>query len=217
MARNRRRGRRHQTCKRRNAKYARQCTCPPAQLPTWCCLYSVVRTSLDPTSLAASVQRIVSAMDKDIPVTQVRTMNELMYLATFPAAIRHGPAEHVCRAGHRSHDRRTLRRNDVFRFTAYARDRRSYGAGRATHVGADDGFARCGHPAGCGNCNWRRGRVGVGVDLARACCMAPDRAIRWSWRWSVRPSHLSGWWPPTFRHEGRPKSIPWWRCDTSER
>jgi ABC-type antimicrobial peptide transport system permease subunit len=39
----------------------------------------MVRTSLDPTSLAASVQRIVSEMDKDIPVTQVRTMNELMF------------------------------------------------------------------------------------------------------------------------------------------
>jgi putative ABC transport system permease protein len=53
---------------------------PSAQLPTWCCLYSVVRTSLDPTSLAASVQRVISDMDKDIPVTQVRTMNDLMYL-----------------------------------------------------------------------------------------------------------------------------------------
>jgi len=52
---------------------------PASQLPTWCCLYSVIRTSLDPTSLAASVQRIVSSMDKDIPVTQVRTMNELMF------------------------------------------------------------------------------------------------------------------------------------------
>jgi predicted permease len=51
---------------------------PADQLPTWCCLYSVVRTSLDPPSLEASVQRIVSAMDKDIPVTELRTMNELM-------------------------------------------------------------------------------------------------------------------------------------------
>jgi predicted permease len=51
---------------------------PADQMNTWCCLYSVVRTSLDPTSLRASVQRIVSGIDKDIPVTQVRTMNELM-------------------------------------------------------------------------------------------------------------------------------------------
>lgn len=52
---------------------------PAGQLNTWCCLYTVVRTYLDPTSVGASVQRIVSAFDKDIPVTQVRTMNELMY------------------------------------------------------------------------------------------------------------------------------------------
>jgi putative ABC transport system permease protein len=35
---------------------------------------------VDPTSLAASVQRIVSAIDKDIPVTRVRTMSNLMYV-----------------------------------------------------------------------------------------------------------------------------------------
>ncbi len=52
---------------------------PASQINTWCCLYSVVRTSLDPISLEASIQRIVAAMDKDIPVTQVRTMNELMF------------------------------------------------------------------------------------------------------------------------------------------
>jgi len=53
---------------------------PAAQLDTWCCLYSVVRTSLDPTSLGAAVQRIVFEMDKDIPVTQVRTMKDLMFM-----------------------------------------------------------------------------------------------------------------------------------------
>jgi putative ABC transport system permease protein len=52
---------------------------PASQLSPWCCLYSVVRTSLDPTSLTASVQRVVTEMDKDIPVTQVRTMRELMF------------------------------------------------------------------------------------------------------------------------------------------
>jgi putative ABC transport system permease protein len=52
---------------------------PAGQLPEWCCLYSVVRTSLDPVGLETSVQQIVAGMDKDIPVTQVRTMNELMF------------------------------------------------------------------------------------------------------------------------------------------
>jgi len=52
---------------------------PADQLPEWCCLYSVVRTSLDPQSVEVSVQQIVASMDKNIPVTQVRTMNELMF------------------------------------------------------------------------------------------------------------------------------------------
>ncbi len=52
---------------------------PADQLPTWCCLYTVVRTSVNPQSMTASVQHILSEMDKDIPVTQVRTMRELMF------------------------------------------------------------------------------------------------------------------------------------------
>ena len=53
---------------------------PASQLGNWCCLYSVIRSSLDSQSLAASVQQIVSEMDKDIPVTQIRTMHDLMYM-----------------------------------------------------------------------------------------------------------------------------------------
>src|SRR5580704_9143864 len=52
---------------------------PSNQLSGWCCLYTVIRTPLDSTSVAASVQRIVSSIDKDIPVTRVRTMSELMF------------------------------------------------------------------------------------------------------------------------------------------
>lgn len=51
---------------------------PASQLPTWCCLYTVVRSSVDSQSLAASIQGLLSGMDKDIPVTQVRSMHELM-------------------------------------------------------------------------------------------------------------------------------------------
>ena len=53
---------------------------PSAQLNTWCCLYTIVRSSLDATSLGASVQRVVAEMDKDIPVTKIRTMDELLFL-----------------------------------------------------------------------------------------------------------------------------------------
>jgi putative ABC transport system permease protein len=53
---------------------------PASQLPNWCCLYSVVRTSVDPRSLEPAVQQLVSALDRDIPVTEVRTMRDLLLL-----------------------------------------------------------------------------------------------------------------------------------------
>ena len=49
------------------------------QMPTWCCLYTVVRSSVDPLSLEPSMRQIVSSLDKDIPVTEVRTMRDLMF------------------------------------------------------------------------------------------------------------------------------------------
>jgi len=52
---------------------------PEKQVPNWCCLYTVLRSSLDQQSLAAGVQRILSNMDKNIPLTRVRNMDELMY------------------------------------------------------------------------------------------------------------------------------------------
>lgn len=51
---------------------------PASQLGNWCCLYTVIRSSVDQQSLAASVQRILANTDKNIPVTQVRTMDDLM-------------------------------------------------------------------------------------------------------------------------------------------
>jgi predicted permease len=53
---------------------------PISQMPTWCCLYSVVRTSVDPMSLESDVRRLVASMDRDVPVTDVRTMPELQAL-----------------------------------------------------------------------------------------------------------------------------------------
>ena len=51
---------------------------PANQLGNWCCLYTVVRSSVDQQSMAASIQKILSDLDKDIPLTKVRTMNDLM-------------------------------------------------------------------------------------------------------------------------------------------
>jgi predicted permease len=51
---------------------------PSAQLGHWCCLHTVLRTSVEPRSVEPSVRQVVASMDKDIPVTNVRTMQELM-------------------------------------------------------------------------------------------------------------------------------------------
>jgi predicted permease len=53
---------------------------PSDQLSGWCCLVSVVRTSVDPASLEPAVRQLVTSMDRDIPVTDVHTMPELMSL-----------------------------------------------------------------------------------------------------------------------------------------
>jgi putative ABC transport system permease protein len=53
---------------------------PASQLPTWCCMRTVVRASVDPLSLEPSVRQLVTSMDANIPVTEVRTMAELLSL-----------------------------------------------------------------------------------------------------------------------------------------
>jgi predicted permease len=51
---------------------------PASQLDTWCCMYSVVRSTVDPVSLEQSIRQTVASMDSELPVTNVRTMRELM-------------------------------------------------------------------------------------------------------------------------------------------
>jgi putative ABC transport system permease protein len=51
---------------------------PSAQLSQWCCLHTVMRTSVEPRGLETTARRLVASMDKDIPLTNVRTMQELM-------------------------------------------------------------------------------------------------------------------------------------------
>lgn len=60
--------------KMRPAMYA-----PADQLDNWCCLHTVVRSSVDPQSLMVSIRQILSGLDKDIPLTQVRSMDDLMF------------------------------------------------------------------------------------------------------------------------------------------
>ena len=52
---------------------------PQSQMSDWCCLFTVVRTSVEPRSLEPTMRRLVSSLDPDVPVTQVHTMQELMF------------------------------------------------------------------------------------------------------------------------------------------
>jgi len=49
---------------------------PAGQFPNWCCMYSVVRTAMDPLSVEPEARNLVTSMDRDIPLTEVRTMND---------------------------------------------------------------------------------------------------------------------------------------------
>ncbi len=46
---------------------------PSAQLSQWCCLHSVLRTAVEPRSLARTARRLVASMDKEIPVINVHS------------------------------------------------------------------------------------------------------------------------------------------------
>jgi predicted permease len=53
---------------------------PASQLPKWCCLFTMARTAVDPMSMEPDARRLVASMDRDIPVTDVRTMRDLIGL-----------------------------------------------------------------------------------------------------------------------------------------
>lgn len=53
---------------------------PAGQLGHWCCLRTVVRTSVESRSLEPSVRQLVTSLDRQIPITDVHTMQELMSL-----------------------------------------------------------------------------------------------------------------------------------------
>jgi putative ABC transport system permease protein len=53
---------------------------PSAQMPGWCCLITVMRTGVDPRSLEPMARQLVASMDKDLPVTDLHTMLDLISL-----------------------------------------------------------------------------------------------------------------------------------------
>jgi predicted permease len=53
---------------------------PASQLSRWCCLITVARTAVDSMSLEPDARKLVASMDRDIPVTDVHTMRDLIGL-----------------------------------------------------------------------------------------------------------------------------------------
>ena len=53
---------------------------PVNQLSHWCCVTTVMRTAVGPMSLEPDARKLVASMDRDIPVTDVRTMRDLIGL-----------------------------------------------------------------------------------------------------------------------------------------
>lgn len=51
---------------------------PAAQATDSCCLYTIIRTRLDPLTLGRTTERLVASMDPDLAITQVSTMDELV-------------------------------------------------------------------------------------------------------------------------------------------
>lgn len=53
---------------------------PATQFPRACCIYSVVRTRVEPLSLEPAVKNLLASMDRNVPVTDVRAMHDRIAL-----------------------------------------------------------------------------------------------------------------------------------------
>ena len=60
----------------------------PYRQSTWRGQFVVVRGSSDPHALATAVRGVVASLDKDVPITRVRTMDELMHASVAPPRFR---------------------------------------------------------------------------------------------------------------------------------
>jgi len=158
---------------------------PSAQLDSWCCLISLVRSKVDPISLAESIRQIVSSADSEIPVTDVRMMDDLVSLQLSQ------PRFTMVLLGCFASLAITLTVVGLYgvmtllRHTAHTRDRSSDGPGRATCHCAGHGPERCCLAVVCRNYYWNRRRPGFRVSPYHDAL----------WHRSAQPSCLSSGMP----------------------
>ncbi len=70
----------------------------------------VLKTATPPTSLADAARGEVYAVDSNLPVSNVRTLDEIVAQLDFAAAVLHVAADHLCRRRTRARRNRDLRR-----------------------------------------------------------------------------------------------------------
>ena len=92
----------------------------------------VTRTTLTPSTMVAALRNEVLAIDKDQPVYNIRTMEQLVSEFGFKTSFYHAAACDLCGRGFAACDRRDLRRDELFSHRAHARNRHSHGSGRKT-------------------------------------------------------------------------------------
>ena len=105
----------------------------------------MVHTSGNPYDVLPAVKSAVLQALPDVPIRNVRTMEEVYRTASGAAAAEHAAARPVRAARPRHLRGRHLRRDGLHRLAAHARDRRAHGARRdAVERGRHGDAQRCG-------------------------------------------------------------------------
>ncbi len=104
----------------------------------------VVRSGRDVTQLALPIQRIVAQMDRDLPVSDILTMDQVLGRNTLDASFNATLLTGVCRVVSGAGRGGAVRRALVYCGAADQRDRHPHGSGRPAGTGFAPGFDRRG-------------------------------------------------------------------------
>ncbi len=122
----------------------------------------VIRSSHDLEQFALPVQRIVSEMDRDLPVSDILTMNQLLGKSTLGQSFNHDAARRFrhalagpCRSG-------PVRRDVVHRSAADDRSRHPHRVGREARTGDAEDVAGWNAARGLRSCRGTRRKPGSG-------------------------------------------------------
>ena len=161
----------------------------------------VVRTEMNPLSLAPSVGAAVHALDRELPLADVRTMQEVVD-ATLARPVRDRATGNLRGDGAPAGRRRGVRRDGVFRGSAHAGDWCAHGTGRDAAVCVRP-HPRAGAATG-GHRRHDRTRLCRSADPSAGRASVRDRAAR------SRHLHRDDRIADRRRHGGLLRSGPSW-------